>query len=181
MSSLTDKGLKISKNVLFNVFVGRATKLLGKPFMVITTLNEVANKLADKESKTSKFRQLFEIALTLVRLVKNYITGDYREVSTSTIVSGLAVLLYVLSPIDLVPDFIPVLGFLDDLSLISWFVSKFQVEMVRFREWEETGQGQTGSAHGSSGAPDGSPLPDDLALPAKGDATQPSVSELGHS
>ncbi|MBF9238001.1 DUF1232 domain-containing protein [Hymenobacter sp. BT683] len=175
MSSLTDKGFKLSKNVLFNVFIGRATKLLGKPFMVITTLNEVANKLADKKSESSKFRQLFEVAFTLVRLVKNYITGDYREVSTSTIISGLAVLLYVLSPIDLVPDFIPMLGFLDDLSLISWFVSKFQGEIVRYQAWEETGRGLVTSAHGTRGVPDGT------ALPAKGDATQPSVAELGHS
>ena len=120
MSSLAEKGLKLSKNALFNVFIGRATKLLGKPFMVVTALNEVADKLADKESKTNKFQQLFDVALTLVRLVRSYVSGEYRAISATTIVSGLAVLLYVLSPIDLIPDFIPVLGFLDDLSLISW-------------------------------------------------------------
>jgi uncharacterized membrane protein YkvA (DUF1232 family) len=175
MSSLTDKGLKISKNVLFNVFVGRAAKLLGKPFKVVTVLNEAADKLTDKESKTNKFRQLFEVALTLVRLVRSYVSGEYRDISTSTIVSGLGVLLYVLSPVDLVPDFIPVLGFLDDLSLVSWFVSKFQVEITRFREWEQTGRGQA-TAIVSAPA-----QPDTAARPALGDVTQPSVAELGHS
>lgn len=165
MSSLFDKGLKISKNALFNVFIGRATQLLGRPFKVVTVLNEVADKLSSKESKTNKFRQLFEVALTLVRLVRYYISGEYRDIATSTIVSGLAVLLYVLSPIDLVPDFIPVLGFLDDLSLVSWFVGKFQAEIIRFQAWED-------AAH---------QLPDAAARPALGDAAQPSVAELGHS
>ena len=137
MSTLSDKGFKISKNALFNVFIGRATQLLGRPFKVVTVLNEVANKLASKERETNKFRQLFEVALTLVRLVRSYVSGEYREISTSTIISGLAVLLYVLSPIDLVPDFIPVVGFLDDLSLVSWFVGKFQSEILRFHDWEE--------------------------------------------
>lgn len=124
MSTLYEKGLRLSKNAAFNVFVNRATRLLGTPFKVVTVLNEVANKLTNEESKGNKFKQLFETALTLVRLVRRFVSGEYREVRTGTIVSGLAVLLYVLSPIDLVPDFIPVVGFLDDLSLISWFWGK---------------------------------------------------------
>ena len=36
---------------------------------------------------------------------------------------GFVVLLYVLSPIDLIPDFIPVLGYLDELILVSLMVS----------------------------------------------------------
>ncbi|HEX8330017.1 MAG TPA: YkvA family protein [Hymenobacter sp.] len=175
MSSLTDQGLKISKNVLFNVFIGRAAKLLGKPFKVVTILNEAADKLADKESKTNKFRQLFDVALTLVRLVRRYISGEYREISTSTIVSGLAVLLYVVSPIDIVPDFIPVVGFLDDLSLVGWFVGKFSAEITRFREWEATTHGQAATVV------DAAPRPNAAAQPALGDAAQPVVAELGHS
>jgi uncharacterized membrane protein YkvA (DUF1232 family) len=175
MSSLSEMGLRLSKNALFNVFIGRSTKLLGRPFKVITTLNEVAEKLADKKSSDNKFQQLFKTALTLVRMVKSYINGTYREVSTSTVVTGLAVLLYVLSPIDLVPDFIPVLGFLDDLSLISWFAGKFQEEVLRFKEWEETGRGQASAHHGTTGAPDL------VAMPALGDKNLPSVAELGHS
>ena len=172
MSYLSNKGLQLSKNVLFNVFVGRATKLLGRPFKVVSILNEVANKLSDKESKTNKFRQLFEVALTLVRLVRSYVSGEYRDIATSTIISGLAVLLYVLSPIDLIPDFIPVLGFLDDLSLISWFMGKFQGEIIRFRDWEEAK---------TANSPRSVPAPDINARPALSDFSQSSAAELGHS
>lgn len=163
MATLAQRGIQISKNAIFSLFVNRASKLLGKPFKVITILNETADKLANENSKDNKFKQLFDVALTLVRLVRNYITGDYRQIQTSTIISGLAVLLYVLSPIDLVPDFIPVLGFLDDLSLISWFVGKFQVEITNYREWE------TRISNTSSVAP------------ALGDPNLPAVAELGHS
>jgi uncharacterized membrane protein YkvA (DUF1232 family) len=163
MATLAQRGLQISKNAIFSLFINRATKLLGKPFKVITVLNETADKLADENSKDNKFKQLFEVALTLVRMVRSYITGEYREIQGSTIISGLAVLLYVLSPVDLIPDFIPVLGFLDDLSLISWFVGKFQVEITRYRDWEK---------HiGQLAAPS----------PAQGDPSQPAIAELGHS
>ncbi len=137
MTSLTQRGLKISKNPIFSLFIDRAIKLLGSPFRVITILNETATKLADEESKDNKFKQLFEVALTLVRLVRSYASGEYRDIKNSTIISGLAILLYILSPIDLIPDFIPVVGFLDDLSLVSWFIEKFPGEIIRFREWEQ--------------------------------------------
>jgi len=163
MTDLTQRGLQISKNAIFNVFINRATKLLGRPFKIVTILNETADKLADKKSKDNKFKQLIDVALTLVRLVRSYATGDYRDIQSGTIISGLAVLLYVLSPIDLIPDFIPVVGFLDDLSLISWFVGKFQSELVRFREWEQR----------TVVLPTPSPAHSDFSLPA--------AAELGHS
>ena len=163
MSSLTQLGLKISKNAIFSMFISRATKLLGRPFKIITILNETADKLADENSKDNKFKQLFEVALTLVRLVRSYASGEYREIQSSTIISGLAVLLYVLSPIDLVPDFIPVVGFLDDLSLVSWFIGKFQGELINFREWEQRV----------------AQLP--TPATAVGDPTMPAIAELGHS
>ena len=163
MSSLTKRGFQISKNAVFSLFVNRATKLVGRPFKIITVLNETADKLKNEESKDNKFKQLFDVALTLVRLVRAYAVGEYRAIETKTIISGLAVLLYILSPIDLVPDFVPVVGFLDDLSLVGWFLSKFQVEITRFREWEQR------TAHLLASAP------------AQGDHSLPPIAELGHS
>lgn len=171
MSTLSERGLKLSKNALFNVFINRASKLLGRPFKVITVLNEVADKLTVQDNKGNKFKQLWDVALTLVRLVRSYATGSYRDISTFTVVSGLAVLLYVLSPIDIIPDFIPVVGFLDDLSLISWFVGRFQGEMTRFREWENSA-----NASAARGL-----IATTTSAPATGDLSQPAVAEIGHS
>ncbi|WP_345116878.1 YkvA family protein [Hymenobacter algoricola] len=166
MSSLAEKGLKISKNAIFNIFIGRASKLLGKPFQIAIVLKEVAEKLADKKSTKGTFAQLTDLGLTLVRMVQAFITGAYRQIDTTTVVSGVAVLLYVLSPIDLVPDFIPVVGFLDDFALISWFITKFQGEISRFQAWEST------SAVSAAGV---------APAPAMSDRTQPAIAELGHS
>jgi uncharacterized membrane protein YkvA (DUF1232 family) len=173
MANLVEKGLSISKNALFSVFLNRAGKLLGRPFKVIMVLNEVANKLSSKESGDNKFKQLFSVAFTVVRLVRNYVSGSYRQVETGTIVSALGVLLYTLSPVDLVPDFIPVIGFLDDLALISWFVEKFQGEITRFREWEETNAGEeTDNIPAASSAP---------AASKSNAQNAAAVAELGHS
>jgi len=166
MSSLVQRGLQISKNAIFNIFLQRAGKLLGKPFRVAVVLREVAAKLDDKNSTKGPIQQLIDMGRTLVRLVSAFITGSYRQIESSTIIAGLAVLLYFLSPIDLVPDFIPVVGLLDDLALVSWFISKFAGEISRFREWEAT---SAASASGTGPAP------------ARPNRNLPAVAELGHS
>lgn len=175
MSSLVEKGLSLSKNALFSVFLNRAGKLLGRPFKVVMVLNEVANKLASKEGGSNKFKQLFDVAYTVVRLVRNYVSGNYRQIETSTIVSALGVLLYTLSPVDIVPDFIPVVGFLDDLALLSWFVEKFQAEIVRFREWESTH-----AAEEADDIPAASAKPTYAASNTNAE-NLPAVAEMGHS
>jgi len=163
MATLSQRGVQVSKDAIFSLFLGRATKIMSKPLKVLAIVNEAADKLADRNSKDNKFKQLFDTALTLVRMVRDYVKGDYRGIQTSTIVSGVAVLLYVISPIDLVPDFIPVLGFLDDLALISWFMDKFKTELTHYREWEAG----AGATH--------------VTAAAQGDTSLPAVAELGHS
>lgn len=47
----------------------------------------------------------------------------------------LAGLIYAVSPIDLIPDFLPG-GFVDDAVVIGWVLKTVHVELDAFREWE---------------------------------------------
>jgi uncharacterized membrane protein YkvA (DUF1232 family) len=137
MASLTDKGFKISKNIFFSLLTSRATRMLGKPAKIGFLLRDAYQKLVTEKSDNTGFAQIKEIMFSFIRLVRAYFNGDYRQVSTKSIIIGIATLLYVVSPIDLVPDFIPVLGFADDISLMAWFIKTFSGELTKFREWEE--------------------------------------------
>lgn len=64
--------------------------------------------------------------------------GEYRAVSKSTLVAVVAGLLYFLSPIDAVPDWIPFIGFLDDLALLGWVMKKCSDELDAFRAWRDS-------------------------------------------
>ena len=101
--------------------------------MLLTT---AYGKLVDVESDKSGFIQVKEVMQTFIRLVKAYINGSYREVSNKSLLAGVAVLLYLVTPLDVIPDFIPVIGFLDDISLMAWFIDSFQREITNFKTWE---------------------------------------------
>src|SRR5680860_175375 len=75
--------------------------------------------------------------------IQNYL---YKDVPWLVIASIGGSLLYVLSPIDLIPDFIPFVGYLDDALVFAACLKFAQQDLEKYREWKNAG---------SSGAKDG--------------------------
>src|SRR4051812_38923100 len=75
-------------------------------------LNKAVSNKADLDGVWTKLLLLFSVA-------KDYVNGDYTEIPKRSIVAILGGLIYFLSPIDVVPDFIPVLGFVDDVFVLN--------------------------------------------------------------
>ncbi len=44
-------------------------------------------------------------------------------------------LAFVVYPVDIIPDFIPFIGWLDDVFIINWAVSKVTVEIAHYRKF----------------------------------------------
>lgn len=130
------KGYKYSQNPIFRRFTGKAGALLSKPMKVGLLLTTAYNKLVDVNRPENGFLQLREVMMTFLRMVRAYMRGDYRDISRKSMVIGVAVLLYLVTPLDIIPDFIPVFGLMDDISLMAWFVDAFSKEITKYREWE---------------------------------------------
>lgn len=64
-----------------------------------------------------------------------YWRGEYRAVSPKAILSIVAGLMYFLSPLDAIPDWIPGLGMLDDIAVLAWVMKNFDGELDAFRQW----------------------------------------------
>jgi uncharacterized membrane protein YkvA (DUF1232 family) len=66
----------------------------------------------------------------------------------------LLVPLYLLSPLDLIPDFIPILGVMDDFIIIpilmSWLVSMLPLEVVGQKATASAGQRQSNARYDGS-------------------------------
>jgi uncharacterized membrane protein YkvA (DUF1232 family) len=72
---------------------------------------------------------------TLLRLMRAYGDGRYRDVSGKDLgLAGLA-LLYLVSPLDVLPDFIPG-GFVDDAAVVAFVLKKIRTELAAFEAWE---------------------------------------------
>lgn len=65
----------------------------------------------------ASLRSLLRLAPDVVRLLKRLATD--RTISVGVRIWLVVLLLYLLSPIDLIPDFIPVLGYADDALVVA--------------------------------------------------------------
>lgn len=55
----------------------------------------------------------------MYQLVESYVKREYTDIPLTSIISILAALIYVISPIDLIPDFIPGIGYFDDAAVVT--------------------------------------------------------------
>lgn len=74
----------------------------------------------------------------LVRLLKAWKDGSYRGLSVRTLASCAVALLYVLSPVDLIPDFIPGVGLIDDAAVLALLLHSIAQDLAAFRIWEQS-------------------------------------------
>lgn len=74
----------------------------------------------------------------LLDMVKDYANGAYREAPRSTVLAGGFALLYVLNPFDLMPDYIPGIGFIDDASMIALVAGSIRRDLDDYARWRRT-------------------------------------------
>ena len=74
---------------------------------------------------------------TSLSLLKCYITKQYTKVPTATIIAVTSALLYFLVPSDLLPDFIPLIGYVDDASVITACLTMVGHDIKQFTKWRD--------------------------------------------
>jgi uncharacterized membrane protein YkvA (DUF1232 family) len=72
----------------------------------------------------------------LFRMFGAWATLRYRTVPWLSILLLIALLLYLFSPFDLIPDFIPGVGVVDDIALFGFLFRSLMRDARRFRTWE---------------------------------------------
>lgn len=74
----------------------------------------------------------------IIAMLNDYYHGRYKKLPFAVLAGSLAIVAYLVSPIDLVPDGVPVLGFIDDALIINLVLELcVGTEIKRYRKWRE--------------------------------------------
>ena len=136
MENQRPDGKQISQSPFFQNLLKKAEKYLQHPMQVTKLLNDAFKKATAKKSVGAIAGDLWESLQLLSKMIKAAMAGEYKGIPNATLVGGIAVIIYFISPIDLIPDFIPVIGFLDDATLLAWFMTSIKTELDKFKEWD---------------------------------------------
>ena len=95
----------------------------------------ILNKFANNPPKA--LLKLWEDIKLMIGLITDYVKKDYKQCPWSTIAAVTGAVIYFISPIDVIPDFIPVVGFIDDALVISLALNFIGGDLEKYKEWKE--------------------------------------------
>lgn len=101
----------------------------------VETLDKLAGKLEPLEKAPLIGSSVKDIKDTF-SMLNDYSHGRYKKVPVSTVIGAAAIVVYLVLPFDLIPDNIPLLGFIDDAFIINTILDLcLESELKRYREW----------------------------------------------
>jgi uncharacterized membrane protein YkvA (DUF1232 family) len=86
-----------------------------------------------------RFKANWPYLQTMLRLVRAYERGEYKQVSHEDLTWIVAALSYLVDPLDLIPDMTPFLGFIDDATVVGFVAERTQQALDDFMIWETRG------------------------------------------
>jgi uncharacterized membrane protein YkvA (DUF1232 family) len=99
-------------------------------------LDEALKKAKAKEEKKGPLAEVWSNLNALFRLLQAYIHRDYTRIPWGSIVLVVVAIIYFVSPFDLIPDWIPVVGFIDDAAVIAFVLKQINTDLNQFLQWE---------------------------------------------
>jgi uncharacterized membrane protein YkvA (DUF1232 family) len=139
----TPLGKRIVGGSLFAGLLSKAAQYAKDPDR-LKDLASTARRKAETAGQTGVLKEFWDTLMTFLRLTRAYAKGDYRQVPWETVTLAVAAVLYFLMPLDVIPDVLMGLGFVDDAAVIAWVMNTVGPELGKFRQWEAS-RGQSAS------------------------------------
>jgi len=111
-----------------------ATNILNdkdKLLSTLTTTLKVVNKLTG-------FDKYMDDIKTLICLVKDYFDKKYTEIPKRIVITIICLFIYLINPLDIIPDAIPIIGSLDDLAVCAFALRIIRPDLEKYKIWKKT-------------------------------------------
>lgn len=105
--------------------------------------NDVADLLnrqktiEEKVRSSGKLRRFSTDIRLMFTMLRDYWQGNYRDVPWKSVAAIAGALIYVLNPLDLIPDFLFGIGFLDDVGVVAACLALVESDLLRYAAWKD--------------------------------------------
>ena len=115
-----------------------------KSFKVFSV--EDVQKVMDNEKKITvlsenkELRKYLDDIKLYFQLLHDFFSGQYKKIPVGTIAAIVGSLLYIFLPVDLIPDCIPVVGFLDDAAVLTACLNATRFDIEEYKKHKENAE-----------------------------------------
>lgn len=139
MNSTKSSASRFVKTILasrfYRVVLGKASNMVQNTASIVRLLPDIKKKVEQKGFRGIS-QELKENISWFLKLLKSFATREYTDIPAQKIIYILAALLYFLLPIDILPDFLPLVGLADDIALLGFIWKNMEEEITKFKEWK---------------------------------------------
>src|SRR5437763_9874520 len=82
------------------------------------------------------FVETWPYLMAMIRAIRAYERKEYRDIPESNLLTIIAAIIYFVSPFDVIPDYIPILGHIDDAVVVSLALRSVRADLDAFMAWE---------------------------------------------
>ena len=122
----------------------KAQKELEKGYEKAQVVLEDKDKLERLLQRTEKKLKIVPVAgsilamvPTMVSLIRNYIKKEYTDIPVGTIIAVTSALIYFISPVDIIPDVLPGVGYVDDAAVFTACIKLVASDLDEYKKWRE--------------------------------------------
>lgn len=130
------EGLTGDQKIHIKRFQNQAKEYINNPRKTESLVSKAIKK-AEISKNNEAIKNLWDRIHLLFELLRDWAKGNYRSISKSALLAIVAGLIYFVSPIDAVPDFIVGLGLVDDALVLGLIINQLDKELDSYQQWKK--------------------------------------------
>jgi uncharacterized membrane protein YkvA (DUF1232 family) len=127
-------GDEITRSAPFRKATAEAQSYLNDPERLQELLVGAREKI--NHVPRGPFAETWPYLMAMIRLLRAYHHGEYRDLSSPNLLAIIAALIYFISPFDVIPDSVPILGNIDDAMVVRLALESVRADLDTFMAWE---------------------------------------------
>ena len=111
--------------------MSKAKEYVQTPERIKKLIPQIKEYLSKKGLKEVK-----EKVILLIDYISDIVNGNYKDYNVKAFLYVVAAMIYLVSPIDVIPDFILGIGLTDDVAVILFVLREVSLELDKYKEWK---------------------------------------------
>jgi uncharacterized membrane protein YkvA (DUF1232 family) len=127
-------GDEITRSAAFRKATAEAESYVKNPECLRKLVGDAREKI--NHIPRGPFAETWPYLMAMIRLIRAYHQLEYRDISAQNLLVIVAAMIYFVSPFDVIPDSVPILGNIDDAFVVRLAMKSVSADLDAFMAWE---------------------------------------------